>query len=661
MRKNYEEKYLKQLAKEFPTVQEVSTELINLTAILNLPKGTEHFLSDIHGEYETFNHFLKNGSGVITEKINILFPDNTKKEQNQLAFFVYYPKQMMKKYEQLLTEDAYKDFLKKLLSKLIELAKLMSQKYTKSKIRKSLPPSFSYIIQELLYENSNDIDKEQYYSAILSAIFQTKREKNFLIELSYLIQKLTIDRLHIVGDIFDRGPSAHLVMNKMMKYHSLDIEWGNHDVIWMGAASGSKLSICNVLRNSAKYNTLDTLEEGYGISLLPLAQLALKHYQNDPCESFQPRKIEYSIDHDKAALVSKMHKAISIIQFKLEGQVFKRNPHFQMDDRMLLDKINYQDYTIQIDGKTYALNDQHFPTIDPKNPYELSSLEENVISHLKNAFLNNDLLQSHMRFLFQYGFMYLVYNNNLLFHGCIPLNKDGNFTGLKIDGHTYQGKSLFDVLDKKIRSAYLTRYQKDNPDKDYFVYLWQGPNSPLFGKTAMKTFERYLIDDKKTHKESMNAYFNLRENEDVLKRIYKEFQIDYQSSKIINGHVPTDITNGGQPIMANNRLYTIDGGMSKQYQSKIQIGGYTLVSDSYKIYLISHERFTSKEDLIEKEEDIISTIQEEELNQKRAYMYNTDKGKKIEAEIQDLYLLLDAYRSGSIKENPRSQRENKYL
>jgi len=661
MRKNYEEKYLKQLAKEFPTVQEVSTELINLTAILNLPKGTEHFLSDIHGEYETFNHFLKNGSGVITEKINILFPDNTKKEQNQLAFFVYYPKQMMKKYEQLLTEDAYKDFLKKLLSKLIDLAKLMSQKYTKSKIRKSLPPSFSYIIQELLYENSNDIDKEQYYSAILSAIFQTKREKNFLIELSYLIQKLTIDRLHIVGDIFDRGPSAHLVMNKMMKYHSLDIEWGNHDVIWMGAASGSKLSICNVLRNSAKYNTLDTLEEGYGISLLPLAQLALKHYQKDPCESFQPRKTEYSIDHDKAALVSKMHKAISIIQFKLEGQVFKRNPHFQMDDRMLLDKINYQDYTIQIDGKTYALNDQHFPTIDPKNPYKLSSLEENVILHLKNAFLNNDLLQSHMRFLFQYGFMYLVYNKNLLFHGCIPLNKDGGFTGLEIDGRTYQGKALFDVLDKKIRSAYLTRYQKDNLDKDYFVYLWQGPNSPLFGKTAMKTFERYLIDDKKTHKESMNAYFNLRENEDVLKRIYKEFQIDYQSSKIINGHVPTDITNGGHPVMANNRLYTIDGGMSKQYQSKIQIGGYTLVSDSYKIYLISHERFTSKEDLIEKEEDIISTIQEEELNQKRAYMYNTDKGKKIEAEIQDLYLLLDAYRSGSIKENPRSQRENKYL
>jgi len=661
MEHSYEQKYLLQLAKEFPTVQEVSTELINLTAILNLPKGTEHFLSDIHGEYETFNHFLKNGSGVITDKIRILFPNVTLKEQNRLAFFVYYPKQMTKKYEQLMNEDAYQTFLKEILSQLISLAKLMSQKYTKSKIRKSLPHSFSYIIQELLYENSNDVDKEQYYSAILSSIFKTKREKNFLIELSYLIQKLTIDRLHIVGDIFDRGPSAHLVMNKMMKYHSVDIEWGNHDIIWMGAASGSKLSICNVIRNSAKYNTLDTLEEGYGINLLPLAQLALKHYQNDPCASFQPHKSEYSIDHDKAALVSKMHKAISIIQFKLEGTVFKRNPNFKLDDRILLDKIDYHKHTINIDGTSYHLNDTFFPTINPKDPFALTLDEERVITHLKNAFLNNDLLQSHIRFLFQYGFMYLVYNKNLLFHGCIPLDKEGYFTGIKVDHSLYQGKALFDTLDKKIRSAYLNRYEKENRDKDYFVFLWQGAESPLFGKSAMKTFERYFIDDPSSHKEIMNAYFNLREDTSVLRKIYHEFNIDFNKSKIINGHVPTDITAGGHPIMADNRLYTIDGGMSKQYQSKIQIGGYTLVSDSYKIFLISHARFTSVEDLIEKEEDIISTIQEEELNVKRAYMYSTDKGQKIQAEVDDLYLLLEAYRSGTIKENPRIQTENKYM
>lgn len=661
MKESYEEKYLNQLAKEFPTLQEVSTELINLTAILNLPKGTEHFLSDIHGEYETFNHFLKNGSGVIMDKIRILFPNKSSKEHNRLAFFVYYPKQMTKKYEQLMDEIPYQQFLKDILAQLIELAQLMSQKYTKSKIRKSLPDAFSYIIQELLYENSKDVDKEQYYVAIITSIFKTKREKNFLIELSYLIQKLTIDRLHIVGDIFDRGPSAHLVMNKMMKYHSLDIEWGNHDVIWMGAASGSKLSICNVIRNSAKYNTLDTLEEGYGINLLPLAQLALKHYQNDPCTSFKPRKTEYSIDHDKAALVSKMHKAITIIQFKLEGAVFKRNPHFQLDDRLLLDQIDYHKHTINIDGTTYQLNDTFFPTINPQDPYALTPDEERVIHHLKNAFLNNDLLQTHIRFLFQYGFMYLVYNKNLLFHGCIPLTNQGAFSGIKIDDKFYQGKALFDALDKKIRSAYLNRYQKDNRDKDYFVFLWQGAESPLFGKTAMKTFERYFIDDKSSHKEMMNPYFNMRENTTILKKIYNEFSINFEKSKIINGHVPTDITAGGHPIMAEGRLYTIDGGMSKQYQSKIQIGGYTLVSDSYKIFLISHERFTSVEDLIDKESDIISTIREEELNVKRAYMYNTDKGQKIQAEIDDLYLLLEAYRSGSIKENPRIQTENKFI
>jgi fructose-1,6-bisphosphatase-3 len=661
MEQSYEQKYLLQLAKEFPTVQEVSTELINLTAILNLPKGTEHFLSDIHGEYETFNHFLKNGSGVIMDKIAILFPEKTIEEHNRLAFFVYYPKQMTKKYQHIMDEKEYKDFLKDILSQLIELAQLMSQKYTKSKIRKSLPPSFSYIIQELLYENSKDVDKEQYYSAIISSIFKTKREKNFLIELSYLIQKLTIDRLHIVGDIFDRGPSAHLVMNKMMKYHSLDIEWGNHDIVWMGAASGSKLSICNVIRNSAKYNTLDTLEEGYGINLLPLAQLALKHYQNDPCNSFLPNKLEYSSDQDKSRLVSKMHKAISIIQFKLEGIVFKRNPNFELDDRMLLDKIDYKNNTITINEKTYQLNDTLFPTINPDDPYSLTEDEENVINHLKNAFLNNDLLQTHIRFLFQYGYMHLVYNKNLLFHGCIPLDKNGEFTGITIDENEYTGKALFTILDKKIRSAYLNRYQKNNNDKDYFVFLWQGAKSPLFGKSAMKTFERHLINDKTTHKEQMNYFFALRDDKEVLKKIYKEFDIDFHKSKIINGHVPTDITAGGRPIMADNRLYTIDGGMSKQYQSKIRIGGYTLVSDSYKIFLISHERFVSVEDLIEKEEDIISTIQEEELNVKRAYMYNTDKGQRIQAEIDDLYLLLEAYRSGTIKENPRIQTENKFI
>lgn len=646
---NYEFKYLKQLAKEFPTVQEVSTELINLTAILNLPKGTEHFLSDIHGEYDTFNHFIKNGSGVIRSKIDIYFPSYTEIEKNQLAFFVYYPKQMIHKYETRLREDEYEPFIRKKLLDLIVLSKEMSKKYTKSKIRKSLPDSFSYIIQELLYESSNNVDKSLYYKSILDAIFKTDREKNFLIELSRFIQRLTIDRLHVVGDIFDRGPSAHLVVSKMMKYHSLDIEWGNHDILWMGAACGSKLAICNVLRNSARYNTLDTLEEGYGINLLPLAQFASKYYKDDPCTLFLP-KINSPIDKDKETLVAKIHKAIAIMQFKLEYTVFNRNPNFKLQSRNLLDKIDYKKGTVTIDNSTYPLKDHYFPTIDPNIPYQLTSEEMDVLHQLKNAFLNNDLLQTHIKFLVQKGQMFLQYNNNLLFHGCIPLDSDGGFSKVEIDGTYHSGKPLFIALDKKVRKAYLNRYKAYNPDKDYMIFLWQGEHSPLFGKTDMKTFERYFIADKESHKEHKNWYFKLREKELVLQHIFEEFDIDYDTSKIINGHVPVDITSGESPIKGRGKIYAIDGGMSKQYQEKIHIGGYTLVSDSYMLFLISHQRYSSLADLIEEEKDIISLVQSEDVNKNREYIFNTDKGKKIQTEINDLYKLLEAYRTGSIKE-----------
>lgn len=646
---NYEMKYLRQLGKEFPTVQEVSTELINLTAILNLPKGTEHFLSDIHGEYDTFNHFIKNGSGVIKSKIDLYFPTYTEKERNQLAFFVYYPKQMINKYESRLDEKEYEPFIRNKLLDLIILSKEMSKKYTKSKIRKSLPDAFSYIIQELIYESSANIDKNLYYHSILDAIFKTEREKNFLIELSRFIQRLTIDRLHVVGDIFDRGPSAHLVVSKMMKYHSLDIEWGNHDILWMGAGCGSKLAICNVLRNSARYNTLDTLEEGYGINLLPLAAFASKYYNDDPCTIFLPKSFS-SIDKDKENLVAKIHKAVTIMQFKLEHIVFNRNNNFKLQSRNILHKINYNKGTIILDGKEYPLKDANFPTIDPSNPYQLTKEEEDVLTQLKNAFLNNDLLQNHMKFLVQKGQMYLKYNNNLLFHGCIPLDSDGGFSKVEIDGTYHSGKSLFVALDKKVRSAYLNRYSSSNPDKDYLVFLWQGAHSPLFGKTDMKTFERYFIHEKETHKEHKNWYFKLREKELVLQHIFEEFEIDYETSKIINGHVPVDITSGESPIKGLGKIYAIDGGMSKQYKEKIHIGGYTLVSDSYKLFLISHERYPSLTALIENEQDIISLVQAEEVNSDREYMFNTDKGKKLESEINDLYKLLEAYRTGIIKE-----------
>ena len=651
MNSNYELKYLQLLSKEFPNVQSVSTELINLTAILNLPKGTEHFLSDIHGEYETFNHFLKNGSGVTRDKIDAIFTKKTEEEKNQLAFFIYYPKQMISKYEETLNKEDFHTFLRDKLLEIIRICSHLTQKYTKWKLHKSLPKAFSYIIQELLYENSRHEDKQQYYNTILDAIFKTKREKNFLIELSRFAQRLTIDKLHIVGDIFDRGPGAHLVMNKIMKYHSVDIEWGNHDVLWMGAASGSKLAICNVLRNSSKYNTLDTLEEGYGINLLPLARFASKTYENDPCTQFLPNSTELSPDIDQELLVAKMHKAITIMQFKLEYTVQNRNKHFELEDRLLLDKIDYKYYTVNIDGKDYELLDKNFPTIDPQNPYTLTEEEQILLDQLKNAFLNNDLLQNHMKHLFQIGQMYLKYNNNLLFHGCIPLEKDGSLSGITVNKKRYVGKALFDLLDQKIRTSYLNRYDVLNRDKDYFIFLWQGKNSPLFGKKAMKTFERYLIADKEIGKEEKNDYFTLREDKEILETLYKEFGIDFNKSKIINGHVPTDISAGDSPIKADGRIYAIDGGMSKQYSAKIGIGGYTLVIDSYKIFLISHDRFNTKEDLIEKESDIISLVRSEEINKSREFMYDTDKGKKLQHEIDDLYKLLEAYRSGLIKEN----------
>ncbi len=651
MNNNYELKYLKLLAKEFPTVQAVSTELINLTAILNIPKGTEHFLSDIHGEYDTFNHFLKNGSGVTREKLDIIFPEMNNDQKNRLAFFVYYPKQMLRKYENLMDNKEYPLFIREQLLDLIEISKHLSRKYTKSKVRKSLPKAFSYIIQELMFEKSTHTDKTQYYSAIIDAIFKTKRERNFLIELSYFIQRLTIDRLHIVGDIFDRGPSAHLVMNKIINYHSVDIEWGNHDILWMGAACGSKLAICNVLRNSSRYNTLDTLEDGYGINLLPLARYASKHYQDDDCKIFMPKNDTIKPDIDKEQLVAKMHKAIAILQFKLEGLVFKRNPNFKLDNRLLLDKINYEEGTIKIEGGTYRLKDNNFPTVDPKNPYKLTEEENDLLNQLKNSFLNNDLLQSHIEFLFQNGHMYLIYNNNLLFHGCIPLNENGELSKIEIDHKYYNGKELFDILEKKLRVSFLHRHnKKSNNNNDYFIFLWQGEHSPMFGKKAMKTFERYFIEDKKSHYEEMNNYFLQREDETVLRNIYREFNIDYDKSKIINGHVPNDISAGDKPILANGRIYAIDGGMSKAYASKISIGGYTLVIDSYKIFLMSHERFTTISDIIEKEKDIISLNQSEEININREYLYDTDKGKRLQEEIDDLYKLLDAYRNGLIKE-----------
>ncbi|XMB72112.1 fructose-1,6-bisphosphatase [Mycoplasmatota bacterium WC30] len=647
----YQNKYLELLSKEYRSVQNVSAELINLSAILNLPKGTEVFITDIHGEYDAFNHYLKNASGIIREKIDLIFPDLTETKRSRLAFFIYYPTDMLNKYRKKFEKKAYKKIIREQLFLMIDLAKHIITKYTKSKVRKTLPKEFEYIIQELIYESNSHEDKEKYYAAIMDAIFETKRESKFILQLSRFIRNLAIDRHHIVGDIFDRGPSPHLIMEKLQKMKNVDIQWGNHDISFLGAASGSQVMIANVIRIAARYNNLDCFEDGYGINLIPLARMADKIYRNDTCEQFLPKGfgLRYQKDED-LTFVAKIHKAISIIQFKLEYQLIMRNPDFHLEDRILLDKINFETSTIEIGGNTYDLLDSNFPTVNSKHPYRLTQEEKTVIDHLTQLFLHNEMLQKHARYLIQNGSMYLKYNNNLLFHAAVPLTTDRQFMRQKIDGLIYYGRNLFDMYEQKIRHAYLNRYEKENFDSDFFLMLWQGNTSPLFGKDSMKTFERYFIKDKKTHKEIVNPYYIYREEEQVLRMIYEEFELDFEKSKIINGHVPLDVTKGDQVVLANKRIYSIDGGMSKEYSHKTNIGGYSLISDSHAYFLVSHDRFENYYKLIEEESDIVSITRSEEIINRRTYVYDTNKGREIQERINDLKELLQAYRDGTIKE-----------
>ncbi|MCK4551966.1 MAG: fructose-1,6-bisphosphatase [Tenericutes bacterium] len=647
----YQNKFLELLSKDFPSVQTASAELINLNAILNLPKGTEIFITDIHGEYEAFNHYLKNASGIIKEKIDLIFPHINTEKRNRLAFFIYYPTDMLNKYRKKLDEVEFASILREELYLMIDLAKHIVTKYTKSKVSKTLPKEFEYIIQELIYESSSHEDKHKYYKAIIDAIFETRRESKFILQLSRFIRNLAVDRLHIIGDIFDRGPSPHLIMEKIYKMSNVDIQWGNHDITFLGAASGSRVMIANEIRIAARYNNLDCFEDGYGINLIPLARFADKFYKDDPCTEFQPKGYgsRYKKDED-LSFVAKIHKAISIIQFKLEQQVIERNPHFNMDDRCLLDKIDFEHGVITINDKQYNLLDSNFPTINSENPYELHPEEKRVIDHLTQLFLHNEMLQKHAGYLMQNGSMYLIYNNNLLFHADIPLTSNKKFLKQEIDGKMYFGRSLFEIFEQKIRHAYLNRYGKDNFDSDYFMLLWQGAASPLFGKHAMKTFERYFIKEKEARVERINSYYKYREEEQVLRMIYNEFDLDFNKSKIINGHVPLDITKGDNVILADKKIYSIDGGMSKEYADKTNIGGYSLISDSHAYFLVSHDRFENYYKLIDSESDIVSVTRSEEINSRRTYVYDTNQGEELKDRIRDLQQLLQAYRNGTIKE-----------
>lgn len=642
--------YLKTLAVQYPTIAAASTEIINLQAILNLPKGTEHFLTDIHGEYEQFNHVLKNGSGSVRSKIDEEFGNTlSSKDKRSLATLIYYPQEKLELV--LRQEDNIEDWYKITLHRLVQITKRVSSKYTRSKVRKALPKDFAYIIEELITEKAEVHDKEAYYNEIIHTIIRIGSAPGFIVALGNLIQRLVIDHLHIVGDVYDRGPGPHIIMDTLGEYHSVDIQWGNHDVVWMGAASGNLACIANVIRMSARYGNLDTLEDGYGINLIPLVTFAMENYADTNCDAFA---IKYNTNYNTKDLSidMKMHKAIAMIQFKLEGQLIKRHPEFHMEDRLLLDKIDYAAGTVTIGGKAYEMNDVDFPTVDPSDPYRLTPEETELMERLRQAFVQCEKLQKHIRFLFSKGGMYKVHNSNLLYHGCVPLDQDGNFQKVEIDGKQYSGKGLYDVLEHYARKGFYSRHNVPEKRKgqDIIWYIWAGPNSPVFGKDKMATFERYFVKDKETHKEIKNSYYRLMDDEEILNKILREFGLDEKKSHIINGHVPVELKKGETPIKCGGKLLIIDGGFSKAYQGKTGIAGYTLVANSHGMRLVAHETFESKEAAIQRESDIISDSIVIETAVNRLRVADTDIGMELKESIRHLELLLQAYQDGSIVE-----------
>ena len=652
-------RYLQLLSQSFPTVAEASTEIINLQAILNLPKGTEHFLADIHGEYEAFIHVLKNASGNIKRKVNELFGNTLREsEKRELCTLIYYPAQKLELVKH--NETDIDDWYHITLHQLVAVCRDVSSKYTRSKVRKSLPADFSYIIQELLHEHTEDHDKTAYVNVIVDTIISTGRADDFIIAIANVIQRLAIDSLHILGDIFDRGPGAHIIMDTMRKYHSWDMQWGNHDILWMGAAAGNDACICNVIRLSLRYGNLPTLEEGYGINLVPLATFAMETYKNDPCTEFIPKTSggASQLDEKTLRLTAQMHKAIAVIQFKVESQIIAKHPEWKMNDRCLFEHVDYQNGTIELQGKTYKMSSCSFPTINPAAPSELSPEEEILISKLHHSFSVCEKLHKHIRVMLQHGCMYGIYNNNLLFHASCPLNEDGSLKEVEIyPGKKYSGRALMHHTGMQIRTAFQQDSAPEERDYaiDYFLYLWCGPDSPLFDKSKMATFERYFIADKETHVEEKGYYFKLRDDEEVIDHILDAFGVVGSNRHIINGHEPVRTLKGKNPIKANGKLMVIDGGFSKAYHNETGIAGYTLVYHSRGFQLVQHEPFTSTEDAIQRGTDIKSTTQIVEMSNRRMLVADTDIGVELRKQIDDLEELLYAYRHGYIKEKEKKQ------
>jgi fructose-1,6-bisphosphatase III len=648
--------YLQLLAQQYPSIRAASTEIINLSAMLELPKGTEHFISDVHGEYEAFLHVLRNGSGSIKRRIEEVFQNTlVEREKRHLASLIYYPEQKMPLILQEIETPA--EWYRITFFRLIKLCRVTSSKYTRQQVRQALPDDFAYIIEELLHEQESITNRQEYYSSIIDTIIDTDRADAFIIALARLIQRLSIARLHVIGDVYDRGPGAHIIMDTLLTHHAVDFQWGNHDIVWMGAAAGSEACIANVIRISLRYANMETLENGYAISMLPLVSLAVDVYGDDPCDLFRPKLSAESVAESFTAheqqLMARMHKAIAVIQLKLEGQIVQRRPQFQMEDRLLLDKVDYEQGTITIEGQTYPLLDTNFPTIDPANPYELSEQETAVMEKIRLSFTNSERLQNHVRFLFSKGSMYLVYNGNLLYHGCIPMTRRGTLRHFTFDGVDHSPKAFMDRLERLARQGY---FATGDPTKkqygmDTMWYLWSGAQSPLFGKDKMATFERYFIEDKATHKEEMNPYYDFRTEQAVAEQILAEFGLDPKTGHIINGHVPVKVKRGESPLKAGGRLLVIDGGFAKAYQSQTGIAGYTLIFNSYGLLLAAHQPFESTQKAIEEGMDIHSKTEILEHNFKRIRVRDTDMGHDIQRRIDELKQLLQAYRTGVIKED----------
>ena len=639
-------KYLRLLAGKYPTIQSVCTEIINLSAILNLPKGTEHFMSDLHGEADAFRHILNNCSGVIREKVDMVFGHSMPERERQwFSTLIYYPREKLNEVKQ--GTENMEDWYSITLYRLVELCRQVASKYTRSKVRKALPPEFEYIIDELLHTSGDEDNKQAYYQHIISTIIDVRRADEFIIALAALIKRLAVDRLHIVGDIYDRGPRADRILDMLMEHHCVDIQWGNHDILWMGAAAGSEACIMNVLNLALQYNTLNIVENGYGISLRDMIAFAQETYKD--CTWFMPRTPD-----DKAYLktsmdtLSKVHKAVAIIQFKLEGQLIARHPEYGMDDRRLLDKIDYDEQMITIGGKRYPLNDCHFPTIDPADPYALTEAEAALTASLRHAFRTSPRLQKHVGFLYSSGGMYRCCNGYLLFHGCIPMDEAGNFLPFNTPDGPVSGKAYMDYAEAAARKAYYGPKCSRQPYEDFMWYLWCGRYSPLFGREKISTFERYFVSDRETWTEEKNAYYCHIQSRETCERILQEFGLTGPESRIINGHVPVRTREGESPIKADGRLMVIDGGFCRAYHETTGIAGYTLIYNSYGLKLVSHETFPGTQSAINENKDILTTTNIFERSRSRCLVRDTDVGCELQASIDDLNRLLRAYRQGVI-------------